>query len=205
MFYPLGDILTDMGIILKNQGIYEETSECFPKAHQPCSDARSSSLPPKGDAPVFFMEQEEDLGTAYRLDFADLTKQDGFRLIYYEVVDPQTPQQEVPRERFNESYGLLDKEAVDFYDIDDRGRGHLYDVLFQTGHRVSGYPYLMQTDPRGQQDHEDKNIPLFQLDSDQVKDVSFMWGDVGEGNFFISEEDLLNCNFGKVPYNWDCG
>ncbi|MGI6257525.1 MAG: DUF1963 domain-containing protein [Anaerovoracaceae bacterium] len=200
-----------------------------------------SLFPQKGILQFFIMEQEEDLGAMYGLDFDDPMKQNGFRLIYHEEVDPQAPQQEVPRECFNESYGLLNKEdclkmeftssvmamtiddyrferrflplyneaynkdVVGFYDMDDQVSDHLYDVLFQTGHRISGYPYFTQTDPRGRQDDEDKNILLFQLDSDEIEDVSLMWGDVGVGNFFISEEDLLNCDFSKVLYNWDCG
>jgi len=31
-----------------------------------------------------------------------------------------------------------------------------------------------------------------------------LWGDVGVGNFFITEDELKRKDFSKVLYNWDC-
>jgi len=31
-----------------------------------------------------------------------------------------------------------------------------------------------------------------------------MWGDAGVANFFINSADLINKDFSRVMYNWDC-
>lgn len=65
-------------------------------------------------------------------------------------------------------------------------------------HRVGGYAYFTQDDPRNA---NDPMILLFQLDSDERMDLQ--WGDMGVGNFFIREKDLKALDFSKVLYNWD--
>lgn len=68
-----------------------------------------------------------------------------------------------------------------------------------TGHRIGGYAYFTQDDPRRA---EDPMLLLLQLDSDEVADL--MWGDMGVGHFFIREKDLAALDFSKVLYDWDC-
>jgi len=69
------------------------------------------------------------------------------------------------------------------------------------GHKIGGYASFTQEDPRNwNHDYEDY-ILLFQLDSEGDK---ICWGDVGIGNFFINQSDLLDLNFSRVLYNWDC-
>lgn len=74
----------------------------------------------------------------------------------------------------------------------------IYDVFLPMGHKVGGYAYFTQNEPR---DATTKNYKLlFQLDSgDEI-----MWGDVGVGNFFIHPEALAKKDFSRVMYNWDC-
>lgn len=72
-------------------------------------------------------------------------------------------------------------------------------TLRAQGHKVGGYAYFTQDDPRKK---DDPMLLLFQLDSDQVMDV--MWGDMGVGHFFIREKDLIARNFSRVLYDWDC-
>jgi uncharacterized protein YwqG len=67
------------------------------------------------------------------------------------------------------------------------------------GHRLGGYAYFTQDDPRRP---EDPKILLLQLDSDETMDL--MWGDMGVGHFFIREKDLFAQDFSKVLYDWDC-
>ncbi|RHW38899.1 DUF1963 domain-containing protein [Neobacillus notoginsengisoli] len=71
--------------------------------------------------------------------------------------------------------------------------------LAAEGHRIGGYPYFTQMDPREKGDPE---ILLFQADTDD--EIGLMFGDCGVANFFIREEDLRNRNFQNVLYNWDC-
>ncbi len=73
-------------------------------------------------------------------------------------------------------------------------------LAISTGHKIGGYPYFTQDDPR-MYDESIKNwVLLFQLDSEG----DIMWGDVGVGNFFISPDALNRGDFSNVFYNWDC-
>lgn len=75
----------------------------------------------------------------------------------------------------------------------------MWDEFDAAGSRVGGYPYFVQSEP----DFCDKyNILLLQLDIDDV--CGIMFGDSGNCNFFISEEDLKNKDFSKVKYEWQC-
>jgi uncharacterized protein YwqG len=67
------------------------------------------------------------------------------------------------------------------------------------GHKVGGYAYFTQDDPRTS---SDPHVLLFQLDSDQPMDL--MWGDTGVAHFFIREKDLRDRRFSSVWFNWDC-
>lgn len=93
----------------------------------------------------------------------------------------------------------------------------IYDVLtdddFETlckgaeGHKLSGYPYFTQADPRDNYDSvEYYDTLLFQVDTEMNGDSPFniMFGDSGIANFFIHGDDLKNGNFSRIMYNWDC-
>lgn len=67
------------------------------------------------------------------------------------------------------------------------------------GHKIGGYAYFTQDDPRTP---DDPMLLLFQLDSDERMDL--MWGDMGVGHFFIREKDLVALDFSRVRYDWDC-
>ena len=67
-------------------------------------------------------------------------------------------------------------------------------------HKIGGYAYFTQEDPR-QYNPENKNdILLLQIDSDK----EFMWGDAGITNIFINADDLKNKQFDKAYFNFDC-
>ena len=70
------------------------------------------------------------------------------------------------------------------------------------GHKIGGYPYFTQTDPREYQENVTHEILLLQIDTDDKNDI--MWGDCGVANFFISKDDLEKLDFSRVLYNWDC-
>lgn len=73
-------------------------------------------------------------------------------------------------------------------------------------HRIGGYPFFTQADPRDGSKNLQEYELLLQLATDYSEDkgVSIMWGDAGVGAFFIRPEDLKKCNFTNVLYNWDC-
>jgi uncharacterized protein YwqG len=68
------------------------------------------------------------------------------------------------------------------------------------GHKLGGYAYFTQTDPREYDRKIRDHLLLLQIDTDD----KIMFGDAGVCNFFISEEDLRNTIFTNVYYNWDC-
>ena len=93
------------------------------------------------------------------------------------------------------------KNEYQYFDKADRD--YFYDQLSTAGHRLLGYPFFTQYDPREPDSPYD--TLLFQLDSDMIdrKDL-VLWGDCGVGNFFINREDLLRRDFSRILYNWDC-
>ena len=95
-----------------------------------------------------------------------------------------------------------DKHEYQYFDGADRD--YLYDQLSAAGHRLLGYPFFTQYDPREPEGPYD--TLLFQLDSDMADDRHdlVLWGDCGVGNFFINREDLLRRDFSRILYNWDC-
>ncbi|OTG84082.1 YwqG family protein [Acinetobacter sp. ANC 4648] len=72
------------------------------------------------------------------------------------------------------------------------------------GHRLMGYPFFTQSDPREYEKNIQDYVLLLQIDSDASEGNDIMWGDVGVGNFFIHPDDLKKRDFSKVLYNWDC-
>lgn len=104
--------------------------------------------------------------------------------------------------------GIPLKESSLLYEfLDDTEYDELYEELSNTGHWMLGYPYFTQYDPREiGKDSGYYDTLLFQMDSDYSKDRNdlVLWGDCGVGNFFINKEDLKDCKFDKVLYNWDC-
>ncbi len=72
-------------------------------------------------------------------------------------------------------------------------------------HRIGGYPYFTQCDPRGEEKYSGYEL-LFQLNSDwgNIEDVEICWGDAGVGNFFIRPDDLRQRDFSQVMFSWDC-
>src|SRR5688572_18157064 len=79
-----------------------------------------------------------------------------------------------------------------------------HERLFRSeGHKLGGYPYFTQNDPREFETYKGEEYRLlFQMDTDD--EAGIMWGDCGVANFFISEQDLASKNFSRVLYNWDC-
>lgn len=111
----------------------------------------------------------------------------------------EAPFREAVRAVTREDIG--DKNEYQYFDKADRD--YFYDQLNNTGHRLLGYPFFTQYDPREPDSPYD--TLLFQLDSDMIdrKDL-VLWGDCGVGNFFINREDLLRRDFSRILYNWDC-
>lgn len=71
-------------------------------------------------------------------------------------------------------------------------------IIDGTGHKIGGYAYFTQGDPR--EYNQKGDILLLQIDTDE----NIMFGDSGVANIFISPENLANKNFDKAWFYWDC-
>jgi len=76
-----------------------------------------------------------------------------------------------------------------------------------SGHRMGGYPYFTQYDPRYMEELHKYDFLLLQIDTDDkvgISDKLVMWGDSGVGQFFINSEALREMKLDDVYYTWDC-
>ncbi|MDE6664962.1 MAG: DUF1963 domain-containing protein [Ruminococcus sp.] len=177
-----------------------------------CSEIQLDEFPEKGLLQFWLLGDE-----LYGCDFDNPTNQDGFRVIYYPEVDTTVTEDEI-RNKLIESddeefllpverecgmtFEKSENRYIDYDEIeydDDKGWKEWNNL---SGHKVGGYPYFTQFEPRKDEQKKKYDFLLFQLDSDSDK---VLWGDLGIGNFFISSEKLKNCDFSDVFYNWDCG
>ena len=114
--------------------------------------------------------------------------------------------------KFNDFFKIAYKEV---YNKDLKDNDYYYKILTQEEqeefenkmetdklyHQMLGYAYFRQEDPRYDEKYSQYDTLLLQIDSE---DKFTMWGEVGVGNFFISKNSLLNKDFSKVLYYWDC-
>lgn len=183
-------------------------------------------FPHKGILQFYIDGNDDVLG----MDFDDGKNQSGFRVIFHEKIIQNVSQLiqdfsfvTLPDDELffpvEQEMGLsfeTDLEALTesdyrsneiYADIIDKINDdeNLTEAFFQYfsgyGHKLGGYPFFTQEDPRAYGDYQDTDILLLQMDSNGDKIV---WGNSGVGNFFISEEDLKNRDFSKVLFNWDC-
>jgi uncharacterized protein YwqG len=103
--------------------------------------------------------------------------------------------------RYEYNGSKIVNQITDKYpDIKEDLEESLYDEFTSSGHKIGGYAYFTQSDPREYNDMLKDYIVLLQIDSDD----EIMWGDSGVANFFIHPDDLAKKDFSKVLYNWDC-
>ena len=105
---------------------------------------------------------------------------------------------------YKEVYKKNIPKNLDFYDFlgdDDSDNDELEPD--DNNHKILGYPYFCQEDPRNNSyyEYEVYDTVLLQLDS---QDDLLMWGDVGAASFLIQKKDLIKKKFDDVLYNWDC-
>lgn len=101
--------------------------------------------------------------------------------------------------RFNIDFGGLD--YFNFQETLSKEQQEQMDNLFEAmGHKIGGYAYFTQGDPRDYNDQSKEDILLFQIDTDE----EIMFGDSGVANVFININDLKEKRFEKAYFNWDC-
>lgn len=168
----------------------------------------------------FFVQPFGGLGS----DWENLTEQKNWRVVFHEQVDAAVSQADLPKinTEIKDFWSPVMVEcrlqfelAEEFVPASDFRNKHFFpselledddfwdkyhEEINPTGHKIGGYAHFTQEDPRGLGKFEDY-ILLLQIDSEDDK---VCWGDVGVGNWFIREEDLLRLDFSRVLYNWDC-
>ena len=71
-----------------------------------------------------------------------------------------------------------------------------------TGHKIGGYPYFIEYDPR--EENDPHTLLLLQIDIDNVEGEEIYWGNGGGvANFFVSPEDMANYKFDDVLFHWE--
>lgn len=104
----------------------------------------------------------------------------------------------------NEKYGYQCDSPWRFLSKEDYG--YLEQDAPEANHKMFGYPFFTQGDPRNDAASIEKyDTLLFQLDSEFSegrKEICI--GDAGVINFFINSRDLAERNFEDVLYYWDC-
>ena len=103
---------------------------------------------------------------------------------------------------FTKTYNeLFDEPIKDIFQLDNELLDSLYERNERTFIWIGGYPVFTQEDPRRDDEY---SILLFESDSYTKDDIYIMWGDSGTGTFFIKPDDLINKNFSKTMFSWDC-
>jgi len=100
--------------------------------------------------------------------------------------------------------GQIDFDGKDYFDFQEEltkeQAKEMDDFLDGTGHKIGGYAYFTQADPRDYNDNQKNDVLLLQIDTDE----KIMFGDSGVANLFINAKSLKDKHFEKVWFNWDC-
>ncbi|MGN6420380.1 MAG: YwqG family protein [Pseudobacter sp.] len=153
---------------------------------------------------LFFEEHEVE---QYQTDFSFLSPvlSDEMQPVY----KPHVLSFEIQEEYFGVANAASEKTSVISLneiaakydgDLEDELMEFAYDNFSHNGHKVGGYAYFTQEDPRMYNEELKNHVLLLQIDSD----IEIMWGDSGVCNFFIHPDDLAKKDFSNVYYNWDC-
>ncbi len=170
-----------------------------------------------------FYIADEDM---YGANFDNPLEQKNFRIIYFQEIDKENIQTDfsflpefinVPVHKthaltFELSHEPVAPEDIEFENIFGKPSYEFFDKFPQQveevykkqfsgkGHKLGGYAFFTQEDPRLSDENLENYQILMQIDSDTE---GIQWGDLGIGNFFIKPHDLANFNFSEVLYNWD--
>ena len=157
----------------------------------------------QSDFKVLFFEEYENIEYENDFDFVNKIEQNSPIDKEYGLEFTAT-QGFVPCEdlRFKNYFGV---DSFDFFEsLGEKGDklGLLYSKAIECqGHKLGGYGFFVQEDPRENIKGYEDYVLLLQIDSDSE---GIQWGDVGSGQFLIDKNDLDNLDFSKVLYYWNC-
>ena len=105
---------------------------------------------------------------------------------------------------YKEVFGKEINENQKYYDVLEQNDCDKLDKELDSKaplHKMLGYAFFTQEDPRYQKKYENYDTLLLQIDSENNY---ILWGDLGVANFFINKHSLEEKKFIDVMYNWDC-
>jgi uncharacterized protein YwqG len=98
----------------------------------------------------------------------------------------------------------MDFDGLDYFDFQEtlpkEQQEQMDNLFYIIGHKIGGYAYFTQSNPREYDEKSKQDVLLLQIDTDD----EIMFGDSGVANVFINIDDLKNKNFEKAYFNWDC-
>ena len=108
-------------------------------------------------------------------------------------------------EKWNEAFSTHITTIDEFFDEvpdDICEEINAYLLKEPTGHKIGGYPYFIEYDPR--EENDPHTFLLLQIDIDNIEGEEICWGNFGGiANFFINSEDLDNCKFDNIFFHWE--
>lgn len=105
--------------------------------------------------------------------------------------------------RFEDRFGaFLEEMGAEYPGEEDQEL--MDEILSPEFHRIGGYAWFTQSDPREDPRYAKYDTLLFQLDCMDAGDMRVVIGDEGVMNFFIPAEKLAAKDFSDVLYWWDC-
>lgn len=156
------------------------------------------------DFRVLFFEEEEVSDPITDFSFLELDNSDKHNV---PLREPHSLSYSLQQEymgyldiRFEKQWTFYSTFKQQYPEIAKELDNELFDTFSASGHKISGYAYFTQWDPRDEKHNTADYILLLQIDSDD----HILWSDFGVGNFFIHPDDLRNKDFSKVLYHWDC-
>mgnify|MGYP003674788931 CR=1 FL=1 len=95
-------------------------------------------------------------------------------------------------------------DGFDYWDFEENlseeEKSKFFEYFYPISHKISGYANFTQSDPRDSRGNNIDDIHLLQIDTDD----QIMFGDSGLGHIFINKESLLEKDFSKAYFYWDC-
>ena len=195
-----------------------------------CSELPKNEFMPDYGVIRFYITPGDYYGADIDRTDGGLNKQIGFKVLYdpdeskYQTTDFDNDDEDFPvfgsfRMEFTSKKEALSVYDYRFKDVYDRLIQEGYDItmtesdlevftdrFIADGHKIGGYPFFTQEDPRDNANEYSKyDTLLFQLTSESISvGKEIMFGDSGVCNFFIPKEKLIKKDFSDILYTWDC-
>ena len=98
----------------------------------------------------------------------------------------------------------MEFEGRDYYEYQETlpkaQQEELDTCCYNVGHKIGGYAFFTQGDPRDSSADKNTDVLLLQIDTDE----EIMFGDSGVAHLFINPDALKNQQFDQAYFQWDC-